>query len=80
MSACLADSNEPLPTVKGSRSTCKEDKTSDALISVFHILDLKKQHAQVEVDMLYDAIVRIAELEASDDDGKHAAFAPILSH
>ncbi|KAG1767647.1 hypothetical protein EDD22DRAFT_844423 [Suillus occidentalis] len=31
--------------------------------------DLKKQCAQVEVDMLYDAIICIAELEASDDDG-----------
>ncbi|KAG1737167.1 hypothetical protein EDD22DRAFT_959690 [Suillus occidentalis] len=74
-SACLAESNEPLPTVKGSRFTRKEDKTSDVLISVFHILDLKKQRAQVEVDMLYDAIVRIAELEASDDDGTSSGTA-----
>ncbi|KAG1806054.1 hypothetical protein EV424DRAFT_1350875 [Suillus variegatus] len=68
MSAFMAESNEPLPTFKSNRFTRKEDKAPDALMSVFHILDLKKQCAQVKVDMLYDTIVRIAELEATDDD------------
>ncbi|KAG1864031.1 hypothetical protein C8R48DRAFT_798753 [Suillus tomentosus] len=68
MSASLAESNEPLPTMKGNRFTRKETKAPAALMSVFHILDLKKQRAQIEVDMLYDAIVRIAELDATDDD------------
>ncbi|KAG1764968.1 hypothetical protein EV702DRAFT_1204780 [Suillus placidus] len=67
MSASIAESDEPLPTVKGNRFTRKEDKTPNALMAVFHILDLKKHRAEAEVDMLYDAIVRIAEFEATDD-------------
>jgi hypothetical protein len=47
-------------------------------MSIFCVLYLKKQHTEAEVDMLYNAIVHIAELEATDDD-KYAAFAPISS-
>jgi len=78
MSASLAEIDEPLPTVKGNRFIRKDEETPDALMSVFRVLDLKKQRAEAEVDMLYNAIVRIAELEATDD-GKYAAFAPISS-
>ncbi|KAG2122955.1 hypothetical protein BD769DRAFT_1670305 [Suillus cothurnatus] len=67
MSASLAEIDEPLPTVKGNRFIRKDEETPDALMSVFCVLDLKKQRAEAEVDMLYDAIVRIAELEATDD-------------
>ncbi|KAG2087620.1 uncharacterized protein F5147DRAFT_781264 [Suillus discolor] len=74
----LPQSNEPLPTMKGNWFTQKEAKAPAALMSVFHILDLKKQRAQIEVDMLYDAIVRIAELDAMDDDGTSLGTAGIL--
>ncbi|KAG2159197.1 uncharacterized protein EDB93DRAFT_1245013 [Suillus bovinus] len=48
-------------------NTSFEDKTLDELMSVFHILDLKKQWAQAEVDMFSEAIVLNAELEFTDD-------------
>ncbi|KAG2126386.1 hypothetical protein BD769DRAFT_1668376 [Suillus cothurnatus] len=67
MSASLAEIDEPLPTIKGNRFIRKDEETLDALMSVFRVLDLKKQRAEAEVDMLYDAIVRIAELEVTDD-------------
>jgi len=42
-------------------------------MSVFHILDLKKQWAQAKVDMFSEAIVLNAELEFTDDGG-YVAF------
>ncbi|KAG2047194.1 hypothetical protein BDR06DRAFT_976913 [Suillus hirtellus] len=38
-------------------------------------MNLKKQRTQIKVDMLYDAIVHIAELDAIDDDGTSSGMA-----
>ncbi|KAG1871196.1 hypothetical protein C8R48DRAFT_670720 [Suillus tomentosus] len=67
MIASYAETDEPLPTDTSNAFTRKEDKTPDELMSVFHILDLKKQRAQAEVDMFSEAIALNAELEFTDD-------------
>ncbi|KAG1869684.1 hypothetical protein C8R48DRAFT_771074 [Suillus tomentosus] len=67
MIASYAETDEPLPTDTSNAFTQKEDKTPDELMSVFHILDLKKQRAQAEVDMFSEAIALNAELEFTDD-------------
>ncbi|KAG1895784.1 uncharacterized protein F5891DRAFT_983963 [Suillus fuscotomentosus] len=67
MIASYAKTDEPLPTDTSNAFTRKEDKTPDELMSVFHILDLKKQRAQAEVDMFSEAIALNAELEFTDD-------------
>lgn len=76
--ASLAEANAPLRPDHGNSFTAKESKSLDVLKSDFHILDLKKQRAQSEVDMLSEAIVRIAEFHHSDD-GEHVAFSSFLS-
>ncbi|KAG2151795.1 hypothetical protein BD769DRAFT_1658239 [Suillus cothurnatus] len=63
----LAESNKPLPLDIGNSFTSKELKPLEMLKSDFHILDLKKQRAQSEVDMLSEAIVRISEFHHNDD-------------
>ncbi|KAG1897348.1 uncharacterized protein F5891DRAFT_1192057 [Suillus fuscotomentosus] len=63
----LAEANAPLHPDHGNSFTAKESKSLNVLKSDFHILDLKKQRAQSEVDMLSEAIVRIAEFHHSDD-------------
>jgi hypothetical protein len=72
MSASLAESSQPLRIDHGNSFTATKFKPLEMLKSDFHILDLKKQRAQSEVDMLSEAIVRIAEFHRSDD-GEHAA-------
>ncbi|KAG1853258.1 hypothetical protein C8R48DRAFT_675920 [Suillus tomentosus] len=67
MSASLAESNEPLRLDHSNSFTTKEFKSVGMLKSDFHILDLKKQRAQSEVDMLSEAIARIAEFHHNDD-------------
>ncbi|KAG1838514.1 hypothetical protein C8R48DRAFT_782385 [Suillus tomentosus] len=49
------------------RVHAKGGQNTDELMSVFHILDLKKQRAQAEVDMFSEAIALNAELEFTDD-------------
>ncbi|KAG1806046.1 hypothetical protein EV424DRAFT_1350868 [Suillus variegatus] len=44
-----------------------KSKTTDILKSNMHILGLKKQRAQAEVDMFSEALARIAEFEGTDD-------------
>jgi hypothetical protein len=77
MSASLAESNEPLRLDHSNSFTTKEFKSVGMLKSDFHILDLKKQCAQSEVDMLSEAIARIAEFHHNDD-GEHVAFSSFL--
>ncbi|KAG1901702.1 uncharacterized protein F5891DRAFT_1187159 [Suillus fuscotomentosus] len=67
MSASLAESNEPLRLDHSNSFTTKEFKSVGMLKSDFHILDLKKQRAQSEVDMLSEAIARITEFHHNDD-------------
>jgi hypothetical protein len=67
------DESEPLPTDISDVFMQKKDKMLDELMSVFHILDLKKQRAQAKVNMFSEAIVLNAELEFTDDGG-YAAF------
>ncbi|KAG2086087.1 hypothetical protein BD769DRAFT_1396993 [Suillus cothurnatus] len=67
MSASLAESSQPLRIDHGNSFTATKFKPLEMLKSDFHILDLKKQRAQSEVDMLSEAIVRIAEFHRSDD-------------
>ncbi|KAG2048986.1 hypothetical protein BDR06DRAFT_1012514 [Suillus hirtellus] len=67
MIASYAKTDEPLPTNTSNAFTQKEDKTPDELMSVFHILDLRKQRTQAEVDMFSEAIALNAELEFTDD-------------
>jgi len=78
MSASFAETNEPLPTDSSNVFARKGDKTLDELMSVFHILDLKKQHAQAEVDMFSEAIILNAELEFTDDGG-HAHLVSFIT-
>ncbi|KAG2073972.1 hypothetical protein BDR04DRAFT_1115839 [Suillus decipiens] len=67
MSTSLAESSQPLRIDHGNSFTATKFKPLEMLKSDFHILDLKKQRAQSEVDMLSEAIVRIAEFHRSDD-------------
>ncbi|KAG2135619.1 hypothetical protein BD769DRAFT_1385501 [Suillus cothurnatus] len=63
----VQESNKPLPLDIGNSFTSKELKPLEMLKSDFHILDLKKQCAQSEVDMLSEAIVHISEFHHNDD-------------
>ncbi|KAG1742177.1 hypothetical protein EDB19DRAFT_1827821 [Suillus lakei] len=56
-----------------------ESKTMDILKSNIHILGLKKQHAQAEVDMFSEALAHIAKFEGTDD-GRHASHNSIFLH
>ncbi|KAG1847226.1 hypothetical protein F4604DRAFT_1936038 [Suillus subluteus] len=67
MSASLAETKPPHPNVINSFKA-KESKSLDLLRSDIHILDLKKHHAQTEVDMLSEALSRIAESEGTNSD------------
>lgn len=75
MSTSLAETKPPHLNTRHSFKA-KESKNLDVLRSKIHILDLKKHRAQTEVDMLSEAISRIAESEAPSDssDGKRAAL------
>jgi hypothetical protein len=73
MNACLAEISEPLGTNACDSFKAKEYRTLDMLKSSLHILDLKKQRAEAEVDMFYEAIERTSEL-GSTDDGRHAVL------
>jgi len=73
ISASCAETNEPLRIDNKQRFTRKEYKSLDALMSIFHILDLKTQRAQAEADMFSEAIERTAEIEFTDD-GMLVAF------
>jgi hypothetical protein len=77
-SASLAEANEPLRFDHSNSFTTKELKSPEVLKSDFHVLDLKKQRAQSEVDMLSEAIARIAEFH-DNDDGEHAASSSFLA-
>ncbi|KAG2359250.1 hypothetical protein BDR07DRAFT_1488446 [Suillus spraguei] len=66
-SALLVEANGPLCLDHSNNFIAKELKSLDALKSDFHILDLKKQHTQSEVDMLSEAIACITEFHCSDD-------------
>jgi hypothetical protein len=59
------EANEPLYFNHGNSFTMKELKSLEVLMSDFHILDLKKQHAQSKVNMLSEAIVHITEFHAA---------------
>ncbi|KAG1770605.1 carboxyl transferase domain-containing protein [Suillus placidus] len=66
ISACLAESKSSCITNSGNFKA-KEHKVLGVLQSDIHVLGLKKQRAQVEVDMLSDAIARMSEFERTDD-------------
>ncbi|KAG1901053.1 uncharacterized protein F5891DRAFT_1188177 [Suillus fuscotomentosus] len=68
VNASLAESKPPyLNNRHGFKA--KESKSLDQLRSDIHILDLKKHRAQTEVDMLSEALSRIAESEGTESDG-----------
>ncbi|KAG1720818.1 hypothetical protein EDD22DRAFT_962723 [Suillus occidentalis] len=66
MSASLAETKPPHLNTRHSFKA-KDSKNLDVLRSEIHILDLKKHHAQTEVDMLSEATSCIAESEAPSD-------------
>jgi hypothetical protein len=74
ISASLAES-KPSHNFDGFKT--KGCKSLEILTSDIYILGLKKQHAQVEVDMLLEAIAHMSEFEHTDD-GRHAAI-PLFS-
>ncbi|KAG1756960.1 hypothetical protein EDD22DRAFT_850356 [Suillus occidentalis] len=67
ISASVAETNEPLRVDNQQRFIRKECKSPDALMSIFHILDLKTQWARAEADLFSEAIERTAEIEFTDD-------------
>ncbi|KAG1816431.1 uncharacterized protein BJ212DRAFT_1299703 [Suillus subaureus] len=67
MSALLVEANGPLHFNHGHSFTTKELKSLEVLKSDFHILDLKKQCTQSEVNMLSEAIARITEFHGNDN-------------
>lgn len=67
ISASVAETNEPLRVDNKQRFIRKECKSPDALMSIFHILDLKTQRARAEADLFSEAIERTAEIEFTDD-------------
>lgn len=79
MSACLAEINEPPDTNACDSFKTKEYWTLDTLKSNLHILDLKKQRAEAEMDMFYEAIERSSEF-GSTNNGGHAAFTSVFLH
>ncbi|KAG2744087.1 hypothetical protein P692DRAFT_201869567 [Suillus brevipes Sb2] len=64
ISASLAESK---PSCNNEGFQTKDCKSLVVLKSDIHILGLKKQRAQVEVDMLSEAIARMSEFEHTDD-------------
>ncbi|KAG1872224.1 hypothetical protein F4604DRAFT_1925836 [Suillus subluteus] len=63
-------------------SNRRRTKALDVLKSDIHILGLKKQQAQAEVDMFSEALVCVAEFEGTDDgtcSGSTATFASLPS-
>jgi hypothetical protein len=68
---------ESKPSCNNDGFQTKERKSLVVLKSDIHILGLKKQRAQVEVDMLSEAIARMSEFEHTDD-GRHAVI-PLFS-
>jgi hypothetical protein len=79
ITASSAEANVLIHTDSHEGFKTKEDKTLDMLKSDLHILDLKKQRAQAEVDMFSKAIARAAEFEFTDDGGL-ATFPSAFSH
>lgn len=79
MSASLAEAKPPRLNTRHSFKA-KESKSLDMVRSDIHILDLKKHRAQTEVDMLSEAISRIAESDGTTDssDGEHAALISVF--
>ncbi|KAG1836626.1 hypothetical protein C8R48DRAFT_680462 [Suillus tomentosus] len=74
MTASLAEAKPPRLNTRHSFKA-KESKSLDMVRSDIHILDLKKHRAQTEVDMLSEAISRIAESDGTTDssDGSSAS-------
>ncbi|KAG1812536.1 uncharacterized protein BJ212DRAFT_1483147 [Suillus subaureus] len=66
-SASLAEANKPPHLDHGNNFIAKEFKSLLVLKSDFHILDLKKQCTQSEVNMLSEAILCITEFHCNDD-------------
>jgi hypothetical protein len=77
MNASLEEFNEPLVINHYDNFKAKEYKTLDGLKSELLILYLKKQRAQAEVDMFYDAIERTSEFKSTGD-GWHTAFTSVF--
>jgi hypothetical protein len=79
MSASLAEAKPPRLNTRHSFKA-KESKSLDMVRSDIHILDLKKHCTQTEVDMLSEAISRIAESDGTTDssDGEHAALISVF--
>jgi hypothetical protein len=73
MSVTFAE-NKPQRIDNSDGFTPKENKTLDVLKSDIHILGLKKQRAQAEVDMFSEALAWVAEFEGTDDGG-HVCYA-----
>ena len=73
-----AEANELIHTHSREDFKAKEDKTLDMLKSDLHILDLKKQRAQAEVDMFSAAIAWVAEFGPTVD-GELATFPSVYS-
>ncbi|KAG2079872.1 uncharacterized protein F5147DRAFT_661611 [Suillus discolor] len=78
-SASLAEANGPLRFDHGNSFTTKKLKSLEVLKSDFQVLDLKKQRAQSEVDMLSEAIARIAKFHSDNDDFYHIGFDDCMS-
>lgn len=72
MSASLAET-KPLCIDNSNGFKQKDKKSLDVLKSDIHILGLKKQRAQAEIDMFSEALARVAEFEGTDDGG-HAYY------
>ncbi|KAG2097516.1 uncharacterized protein F5147DRAFT_656323 [Suillus discolor] len=66
MSTTFAE-NKPQHIDNSDGFTPKENKTPDVLKSDIHILGLKKQQAQAEVNMFSKALAWVAEFEGTDD-------------
>ncbi|KIK31999.1 hypothetical protein CY34DRAFT_19376 [Suillus luteus UH-Slu-Lm8-n1] len=77
MSTSLAETKPPHLNTRHSFKA-KESKNLDVLRSKIHILDLKKHHAQTEVDMLSEAISRIAESEAPSDSSDGSSGSAVM--
>src|ERR1700710_3335888 len=73
-----AEANELIHPHSREDFKAKEDKTLDMLKSDLHILDLKKQRAQAEVDMFSAAIAWVAEFGPTVD-GELATFPSVYS-
>ncbi|KAG2090805.1 hypothetical protein BD769DRAFT_1679544 [Suillus cothurnatus] len=81
MSASLAET-KPLCIDNSNGFKQKDKKSLDVLKSDIHILGLKKQRAQAEIDMFSEALARVAEFEGTDDgtcSGSTVTFASLPS-